>query len=179
MSKKTDLILHPVRMRLVAELSERQMTSRQLAEMLPDVPQATLYRHIKRLVQGGIFEVVAEQAVNGATERTYAVVAGQNRLHPDEIAALSEEEHVKLFSVFAAGLIDSFARYVQKPEPVNFEEDGVSYNRTVIYLDVTEREALAEAFMGALRPFMGNLPTAERQRYTLASVVIPDERGNR
>lgn len=177
MSKKTDLILHPVRMRLVAELSDRQMTSRQLATMLPDIAQATLYRQIKRLVDGGIFEVVAEQVVNGATERTYGIVAGQNRLRPEEVAALSDEEHIKLFSVFAAGLIDSFARYVQQPETVDFVADGVSYNRTVVYLDSSEREKLASAFLQALQPFMNNLPTPERQRYTLASVVIPDERG--
>lgn len=177
MNSKIDLILHPVRMRLVAELSERQMTSRQLAAMLPDISQATLYRHIKRLVEGGIFEVVAEQVVNGATERTYAVVAGQNQLKPDEVANLSDAEHIKLFSVFAAGLIDSFTRYVQQPKAVDFLADGVSYNRTVVYLDDSERDALAKAFFEALQPFMSNLPAAARRRYTLASVVIPDERG--
>jgi hypothetical protein len=77
---KSDLLLHPVRMRLVTELAGRQMTPGQLAAALPDVPQATLYRQINRLLEGGVFEVVAEQVVNGATERTYAVVGGGDRL---------------------------------------------------------------------------------------------------
>lgn len=179
MNKKTNLILHPVRMRLVSELAERQMTSGQLAAALPDIAQATLYRHIKRLVEGGIFEIVAENVVNGATERTYAIVQGQNRLSPEEVADFSAEDHVKLFSVFAAGLIDSFSRYIQQPDEIDFVADGVSYNRTVVYLNSAEREALSNAFAAALMPMMGNQPAEDRKRYTLASVVIPDERGNR
>ena len=62
---KADLILHPARLRIMGELGGRQMTSRQLAIALPDMAQASLYRHIKALLDGGILEVVSEQAVNG------------------------------------------------------------------------------------------------------------------
>ncbi len=175
-STKSDLILHPVRLRLVTELAGRQMTPGQLAEALPDVPQATLYRQINRLLAGGIFEVVAEQMVNGATERTYRVAAGAGRLTASEMQTVSSEQHRRYFSTFAAALIDTFSRYVQQADPAMMAEEGLSYNRAVIYLSDSERKAFQEQIVKLVGSVMNNPPTAERKRYTLASVTIPEER---
>ena len=49
--KKTDIILHPVRMRILQNLATRNLTPLQLAEELVNVPQATLYRHLNKLVE--------------------------------------------------------------------------------------------------------------------------------
>ncbi len=173
---KSDLLLHPVRMRLVTELAGRQMTPSQLAAALPDVPQATLYRQINRLLEGGVFEVVAEQVVNGATERTYAVVGGAARLSLDERQTITPEQHVRYFSTFAAVLIDAFTRYVQQADPTKVAEEGLSYNRAVIYLSDAERAAFQEQIIQLVGQVMANQPTPERKRYTLASVTIPEER---
>jgi len=173
---KSDLILHAGRMRLITELAGRQMTTKQLAEALPDIAQATLYRHIKRLFDGGIIEIVEEKMVNGATERTYAVVAGQARLTDADVRGLSSEEHTRHFATYAASLIDLFSRYAQQADPDSMHADGMSYNRAVIYLNAAERVEFQEAVVSLLQNAMGNRSSPERQRYTLASVVIPDER---
>jgi DNA-binding transcriptional ArsR family regulator len=173
---KSDLIFHPVRMRLITELAGRQLTPGQLAAALPDIPQATLYRHIKRLQAGGLIEVTAEQVVNGATERTFAVVAGQVRLTDADLEGLTVAEHIRNFATFAASLIDAFSRYAQQAEPTAMAADGVSYNRAVIYLNDVERAEFQEAVVALLQNVMSQQPTSERKRYTLASVIIPDER---
>src|SRR3954469_20006775 len=69
-----DLLLHPVRLRIVqAFLGERALTTAQLREELPDVPPASLYRHIALLVGADVLSVVSERRVRGATERTYTL----------------------------------------------------------------------------------------------------------
>ncbi|NNJ11357.1 helix-turn-helix domain-containing protein [Chloroflexales bacterium ZM16-3] len=45
-----DLLLHPIRLRIIVALTVQQLTVQQLAGVLPDVPQATLYRQIHKLV---------------------------------------------------------------------------------------------------------------------------------
>jgi DNA-binding transcriptional ArsR family regulator len=175
--KKSDLILHPIRLRLMTELAGRQMTAQQLAEALPDVAQASLYRHIKRLLEGGVFEIVAEQLVNGAVERTLAVVAGQTQLSLAEAQAMTAVEHIRAFNIFAASLIESFSRYADGADPAYFMVDGVSYSRAVIYLTDEERAEFQQAIMNLMGQVMSNQPQPGRKRYTLASVVIPDERG--
>ena len=49
-----DLLLHPVRLRIVeAFLGDRALTTSALAAELADVPPASLYRHVARLVDAG------------------------------------------------------------------------------------------------------------------------------
>ena len=71
---KPDLILHPIRMRIILALAQgRSLTAQELGAALPDVAQATLYRHLNRLLKGGVLAVVDERQVRGAVERIYAL----------------------------------------------------------------------------------------------------------
>jgi Helix-turn-helix domain len=65
-----DLLLHPVRLRIVqAFLGDRALTTTALREELADIPPTSLYRHVARLVAAGVLMVVAERRVRGAVER--------------------------------------------------------------------------------------------------------------
>ena len=52
--KMYELVLHPVRLRIITALHGRKMTPGELAEDLPDVPQATLYRSARQSRTSGI-----------------------------------------------------------------------------------------------------------------------------
>src|ERR1700761_3747624 len=101
-----DLLLHPVRLRLVkAFLGDRTLTARQLATELPDVPPATIYRHLGRLAHAGVLRVVAERRVRGTVERTYGLDLAASQVSPDEVAALTPDEHGRAFVAYVAGLL--------------------------------------------------------------------------
>ena len=68
-----DVILHPVRMRIISTLFKRRLTTQQIGRALPEVAQATLYRHLSRLMQAGVVAVVALRPVRGVTEKVYAL----------------------------------------------------------------------------------------------------------
>ena len=65
------------RLRIVQALVGAPMTPLQLRDLLGDVSQATLYRHLNQLADGGLVEVVDERPVRGRVERTYAVVSSK------------------------------------------------------------------------------------------------------
>jgi DNA-binding transcriptional ArsR family regulator len=173
LDRRVNLIIHPVRLQIVTELSRTPLTPRQLGELLPRIPQSTLYRHIGMLAEGGVLEVVAENQVNGVTERTYALVAGQARFSPEELSSLTSEEHLHYFTIFATALIDSFAEYIHDANLENVVADGLSYRRTVIYLSDDERAEFEEGLNKVLGRFMGQDAAPHRKRYTLAAVTIP------
>ncbi|SFL57778.1 Helix-turn-helix domain-containing protein [Gracilibacillus orientalis] len=51
-------LLHPVRMEIIQALvSGKQLTPSQLSECLPNIPHATLYRHINYLHDLGMITV--------------------------------------------------------------------------------------------------------------------------
>ena len=54
-----DLVLHPVRLQIIqAFLGDRALTTSQLQSEIPEVPAASLYRHVGRLVHAGVLAVV-------------------------------------------------------------------------------------------------------------------------
>lgn len=49
-----DCFTHPIKCKLLLELySAGKATAKQLAETYNDIPQATLYRHLKRMTNDG------------------------------------------------------------------------------------------------------------------------------
>ena len=173
---KADLLLHPERLRIVSELAQRHLTAKQLAALLPDIAQASLYRYLTALVEGGILEVVDETIVAGQTERTYGLVAGQGRLNDDDLHNATAEDHLRYFSVYITSLLATYRQYVKHADLTRVGEDGMSYQRGVVYLSDDERADIDQQFEAIITRIMQNAPSPHRKRYTLASIVIPDER---
>lgn len=169
-----DLILHPVRMRLLLGLARRQLTARQLSELLPDIPQATLYHHLGLLTRAGLLRVVSERPVRGTVEKRYALEADHVTLTPEELAKASREDHLRYFTVFVSNLLSEFARYLQQDKPIDFYVDGVGYRETPFYLSDEELIQAGAAISQALLPFYENQPAPHRRRRHVSFIVIPD-----
>ncbi|WP_353827670.1 helix-turn-helix domain-containing protein [Agromyces sp. SYSU T0242] len=170
-----DLILHPVRMRIIRSLlGGRRLTTAELAADLPDVATATLYRHVGTLADAGVLEVVSERQVRGATERTYELRTDAAQVDADALAAMRPEEHRQAFAAFTAGLLASFDAYVDRGD-VDLEADRVGYRHRALWLtDAELDEFLGE--LGRLAARWGELgPGAGRRRRVLSTVLIPDE----
>jgi len=105
MESKVDLILHPVRIRIIQILFGREMTTEEIATSTPDVPHATLYRHLKLLVQGDIIPVVAENRVRGAIERVYAVAPDRAPITEEDLRHLDRDDHLRMFTAYIASVI--------------------------------------------------------------------------
>jgi hypothetical protein len=168
-----DLLLHPVRLRIVqAFLGDRALTTTELRAELPDVPAGSLYRHVAKLVEGGVLGVVSERRVRGALERTYVLRTSRARLGVAEIAKMSRDEHRQAFLAYVAGLIGDFDRYLAR-ETVDPLRDGASYNLAAMWLDDAElAEFLRELYI-VLQPRIANEPTPGRRRRMLATVLLP------
>jgi hypothetical protein len=170
-----DLLLHPVRLRIVrAFLGDRALTTGQLRAELDDVPAGSLYRHVAKLVAGGVLAVVSERQVRGAIERTYMLRTPAARLSPERIETMSREEHRQAFLAYIAGLIGDFDRYLARDQ-IDPLRDGASYNLTAMWLDDHELLELARDLNLVLQPRAANPPRQGRTRRILASVVLPGE----
>src|SRR5437899_614102 len=126
---KADLLLHPIRLRIIqAFVPPKRLTAQAIGAMLPDVPPATLYRHLNTLTRGGVLAVVERRQVRGTTEKVYALLAGGTHLSPSDLAAASKEDHLRYFTTFVATLLGDFARYLER-DHADFVADGVGYRQ--------------------------------------------------
>ncbi|MBV9416027.1 MAG: helix-turn-helix domain-containing protein [Solirubrobacterales bacterium] len=170
-----DLLLHPVRLRIIqAFLGDRALTTADLRKGLPDVPPASLYRHVARLVDAGVLGVVSERRVRGALERTYVLRLTAAAINLDELERMTREEHRHAFMAFVAGLLGDFDRYLSR-ENIDLVRDGVSYRMAALWLDDAELAELARDMLRVLQPRAANPPRSGRRRRILGTVLIPGE----
>nr|WP_221375006.1 helix-turn-helix domain-containing protein [Actinoplanes polyasparticus] len=108
-----ETVLHPIRLRIVHALIGRELTARRLSAELSDVPQASLYRHVARLVDAGVLRVTREEQVRGGTQRTYATVESAVTLGPEAFDAATPADHQRYFAAFAGALVAGFDRYLR------------------------------------------------------------------
>jgi hypothetical protein len=168
-----DLLLHPVRLRIVKTfLGDRALTSKQLAAELPDVPAGSIYRHVARLTEAGVLQVVAERRVRATTERTYALRMYAAQMQPDEIAAMTLDEHVNAFLAYVAGLLGDFDRYIGT-QPENPGKDGAGYRVGAMWLTDAELTDYLRELAAISQPRLANAPGAGRQRRMLYTVLLP------
>ncbi len=168
-----DLLLHPVRLRIVkAFLGDRALTTRQLAAELPDVPAASVYRHVGRLAEAGVLHVVAERRVRGITERTYTLRLFAAQLQPAEVAAMSPQEHASAFLAYVAGLLGDFDRYLAA-EPDNPTLDGAGYRVAAMWLTDAELADYQRDLAAISLPRLAHGPADGRRRRMLYTVMLP------
>jgi DNA-binding transcriptional ArsR family regulator len=165
-----DLLLHPVRFRIVRALAGgRPLSPSELACELTEVGPATLYRHINTLAEGGAIAVVEERPARGTPERVYALVEGAGELSRED---LTREDHLRYFTMFLAGLLGDFGRYLSS-DNVDFVADGVGYRQVPLELTDQEFAELTGRLNAALAPALDNRPAAGRKRRVLTTIVMP------
>jgi len=169
-----EVALHPVRMQILQTLTAgRRLTPGQMAERLPHVAQATLYRQINRLLEAGLIHVVEDRQVRGTTERVYALAAGGSLLSTADAGRITPEEHLRLFMTYTTGLINRFAEYIRQPG-ANVAKDWVRYRQAQLHLTEVEYRSFMDAFLELAERYAAHEPGPGRRTVTFASMVIPD-----
>lgn len=174
-NRRSDLVLHPVRLRIVLATSGREVTTAELRAELGDVPQASLYRHVSLLTEAGILEVAAERPVRGTVERTYRLAGGAGSFGADDAASMTPEQHEDAFTAFAGALVAAFGRYIRTPG-ADPSTDGIGYRQVPLWLDDAELAAMVEELRAVLERYADLGPDGDRVRRTFSSILIPDPR---
>jgi DNA-binding transcriptional ArsR family regulator len=167
-----DLLLHPVRLRIVkAFLGDRALTTSQLAEEIDGVPAGSLYRHVAKLTKAGVLEVVAERRIRGAIERTYTMRPPAAQIQPDEAKAMTGQQHTQAFTAYVAGLLADFDRYVATAPPDPAREAG--YRAGALWLTDAELAQLLLDLRAVFQPRLANPPAEGRRRRMFYTVYLP------
>ena len=181
---------------VLALVGDRQLTTADIAAEMPDVPTATLYRHIAALSKAGVVDVVSERRVRGAVERTFVLRQGAALVDSAAAAEMTTEEKSAAFGVFAASLIAAYDGYLARTDREQIEqEDSPLFNATeegkveegkvlpeepqlqagyralAMYLTEEDIAALAARVREAVVPYL--TPAEGKQRVLFSTVFIP------
>jgi DNA-binding transcriptional ArsR family regulator len=167
-----ELLAHPVRLRIVHAMSgARVLTTAQLGVRMPDVSKATVYRQVGVLAEEGVLEVVGEQRIRGAVERSYRLRPERVAVGPEAAGELSAEEQRRVFTAAMATLLAEFNAYLDRGRA----DPAVGYRQHAIWLSEVEVAELIGEMRAAIAPRLGNEPTPDRKRYLLSPILFPVE----
>lgn len=171
--KQFDLLNHPIRLRIVLALHGRQLTTTQVSAVLKDVPKASLYRHISRLLQGGVLEVVETHLVRGIEERTLTAVRSELELSSKDVETqLNVDEFADFVRTYGTLVTNDMADVVASSSHI--ETDQLLF-RDYDFAVTDEEFAILRAKIWKLLDEAESLPlTGERQTRRLLILSYPN-----
>jgi DNA-binding transcriptional ArsR family regulator len=173
---KANLLFHPVRLRIAQVLTGGQhLTAQQIAQQIPRVPQASLYRHLNLLVEGGILTVADERQVQNRNlvEKVYTLDLEAATLRAQDLAHASQDDHRRYFTLFLLMLLDDFERFLQSGERLESIGDTADYQHHTLYLSEVEARQLLADLRAVRAMAQAHPPSPERQRRYLALTLMP------
>ncbi|MDP9868424.1 MULTISPECIES: helix-turn-helix domain-containing protein [Streptosporangium] len=170
-----DLLLHPVRLRIVHAMSGgRARTTSELCARLSDVPKTTVYRHVGLLAEGGVLEVADEQRVRGAVERHYRLRGERTAIDARAGASMTLEEHRRGFAAAMAALLAEFNAYLDR-DGADPAADSVGYRQGVVWLSHDEITEMADELRAVFAARAANQPGPGRVPRLMSLILFPTE----
>ncbi|MFJ9415149.1 helix-turn-helix domain-containing protein [Streptomyces sp. NPDC101227] len=168
-----DLLLHPVRLRIVHAMYDGQTrTTTDLCALLPDVSKATVYRHVGLLADGGLLLVEDEQRVRGSVERRYRLHRARAVIDADAAGEMSSDDYRRGFAVAMATLMAEFNVYLDQ-DGADPTADLVGFRQHALWLSRGELTEMIGEMRAAIASRMGQEPSPERMRYLLSPILFP------
>lgn len=168
---KLDVLLHPVRLRILLALAGSELTTQQLAQSLGDVPASSVYRHVNRLIAGGLVDVVAERPVRGTIEKTLRVTADA-QIGPQEAQTMSADEHRRGVLAFLTQLMHEWETYLGDPQ-ADLMTDLAGYRLANLYASDDEWLAVLTQLGAIFQPFVARGPGTGLRRRRFATLTWP------
>lgn len=131
MVNKVEILMHPVRIKILQVLARHKdtgLTPLEMVKLTKDVPQATLYRHIQIMLDAGIIRVIREKKVKSVSEKYYALNEAEASLNPEEWKKASDEMKLDYVSNYQLSLLTQYQSYLQKLKEQDRQEDGATFS---------------------------------------------------
>lgn len=160
-----EVVMNPVRQRIFQYfLLNETGTVKEVKNALPDVPSASLYRHMKILADSSILVVVGENRIRGTVESVY-------KLNKDAMAA--EDEDGNGVQMALLGLCASFAKYFSTGSADPKKDMLLFTNCTLMLTDEEFTGFLSEINEIGLK-YMKVKPTADSKTRRITLISSPD-----
>lgn len=162
-----ELVMNPVRQRIFQFfLLHETGTVKEIRKALPDMPSASLYRHVRILADHSVLTVVGENRIRGTVESVY-------RLNREALAAGDENGtgvQMSLLHICAA-----FARYFSGGQADPKKDMLLFTNCTLMLTDGEFSDFLSEINEVAVK-YMEKEPAAGRKARQITLISAPPDR---
>ena len=174
--KLMECFLNPVKLKIFFEIEKHgTITAKELSQKDLDIPQATLYRHLKKMLEDGLIRVVEERKVRNVIEKIYEVVPD---FRSDVEKIVTENDgigYLGLFQQFIMALSREFEDYAKRAD-INIQEDGSGFRMLPFYATAEELQDLAVKMNEVIMPYYELEQTPERKLRNVGIIYTPPKK---
>jgi len=163
----------PINAKLILEIKEsEQATASQLLEKLSDIPQATLYRRLQKMLSDGILKVVEENRIRGTVERVYSLGYDLDA----EWKKMGETNDGKTYMQFVTyhtlGILQEFLEYTSKDD-IDLGGDATGLFIAPVYATNEELTSTLNKIVELITGLKDNKPEEGRRLRNICITVTP------
>lgn len=172
-----DILIHPVRMRILQALGDHTLMTQELADRLPDIPKSSVYRHLRILLEHEFVSIAATQMIRGIEEKQYQL-ARSPYLNAADTAGMTTDDHARAFATYLLLVQQGFANYLSQingqGKPVDFVADRAGYTEVIVQASDAEFDTLTSAINEAVMPLLHNPAGGVRRPRKLIVITHPE-----
>lgn len=179
MDSTLKFIMHPVRLRILMSVFDRELTPSQIANLLKDVPQATLYRQINALADKGILIVVNEEAIRGTVEKTFAVSMDKLVYGYGDIETLSKTDLLDVFTQYTMSIMSAFSQYAHsiddEANPLQLiEQDAIQFQTEWMDLEHEDMVQFLKEIKSVVKKYKTKSQSGSNRRHFFFHSSVPE-----
>ena len=168
-----DCLANPIKCKLLMAINSREKaTTKELAGIASQLPQTTLYRYLKKMVNDGLIKVVEENRIRNVNEKVYGMAIDFDAELQMIAKDPSSDAAVVQIRRFANGLVDEFERNLPKGA-INPLLDGYGFFIAPIHVSRDEAVEMINKIIEVIKPYEDNELTPDRHLQSWAMVLTP------
>ncbi len=174
--KMVTCLCDPVKAKILFEVFEKkEVTTKQISEKHSQIPKATLYRHLSKMLADGILKVAGENQIRGTIEKIYALGFDFEENIQTMVKTNDGELYMQFFMQYMLGIMHEFLEYTSGTD-INLAEDGTGFTITPVYATKDEITDALTKCSEIIRSLYHNEPNEQRQLHNICMITTPPKK---
>lgn len=173
MEKILSCLSDPLNAKIILTIKELgQATASQLRETLSDIPQATVYRRLQKMLGDDILKIVEEKPIRGTVEKVYALGYDLDAEWSKMGVTNDGKIYMRFVTYYMLGILQEFMEYTAK-EAIDIQGDGTGLFIAPVYATKEELIMASHKIIEILTGLKDNTPDGQRKLRNICITITP------
>ena len=141
----------------------------QLNELLEDVPQATLYRHVNAMFEEQLLKIVKTKKLRSSEENYYAINSKGYKIDETEWTQANYSKKIDLVTYYFMYVLQSYQNY---HKTIN-KDDKATFSISKLNLEDSEFENFQSDLNCLINKYYNEKQNTNNKERTISLVIIP------
>ncbi|GAB2567462.1 helix-turn-helix domain-containing protein [Gracilibacillus alcaliphilus] len=166
------LFKNQTRFKIALELIDKEdgLSIMQLNQLLEDIPQATLYRHVNAMFEDGLLNIVRKKKTRSGEENFYAIKTKAYKIGEEEWNRASYDEKVNFITYYFMYVLNAYQNYHQT---IDDKKDQSTFSISKLHLGEAEFENFQADLNHLLTKYYNQSQNKSDKERTVSLVIIP------